>query len=145
MVSHRGGPGSRSGHVGFVVYKVALRQVFSEYFGFPCQFSFRRLLHTHHLSSGAGAIGQFRGRRTTWTQSHPTSRHKKKLRKANKLSARHADCGGKNSSCPLDIKLGGPQSQASTRWREGNYYRLLRIEPSSTILSLLLILTTPSW
>jgi hypothetical protein len=26
-----------------------------EYFGFPCQFSFHRLLHTHHLSSGAVA------------------------------------------------------------------------------------------
>jgi hypothetical protein len=25
-----------SGHVGFVVYKVAREQVFSEYFGFPC-------------------------------------------------------------------------------------------------------------
>jgi hypothetical protein len=48
----------RSGHVGFVVDKVALGQVFSEYFGFPCQFSFHRLLHTHHLSSGAGTIGQ---------------------------------------------------------------------------------------
>jgi hypothetical protein len=47
----------RSGHVGFVVDKVALGQVFSEYFGFPCQFSFHRLLHTHHLSSGAGTIG----------------------------------------------------------------------------------------
>jgi hypothetical protein len=44
--------------VGFVVDKVALGQVFSEYFGFPCQFSFHRLLHTHHLSSGAGTIGQ---------------------------------------------------------------------------------------
>jgi hypothetical protein len=30
----------RSGHVGFVVDKVALGQVFSDYFGFPCQFSF---------------------------------------------------------------------------------------------------------
>jgi hypothetical protein len=40
------------------VVKVALRQVFSEYFGFSCQFSFHRLLHTHHLSSGAGTIGQ---------------------------------------------------------------------------------------
>jgi hypothetical protein len=32
----------------------------SEYFGFPCQFSFQTLLHTHHLlvSSGAGIIGQ---------------------------------------------------------------------------------------
>jgi hypothetical protein len=48
----------RSGHAGFVVDKVALRQVFSEYFGLLCQFSFHRLLHTHHLSSGAGTIGQ---------------------------------------------------------------------------------------
>jgi hypothetical protein len=43
-----------------VVDKVALGQVFSEYFGFLCQFSFHRLLHIHHhLSSGAGTIGQF--------------------------------------------------------------------------------------
>jgi hypothetical protein len=46
--------------VGFVVDKVVLGQVFSEYFVFPCQFSFHRLLHIHHhhLSSGAGTIGQ---------------------------------------------------------------------------------------
>jgi hypothetical protein len=43
--------------VGFVVDKVALCQVFSEHFGFPCQFSFHRLLHTH-VPSGAGKIGQ---------------------------------------------------------------------------------------
>jgi hypothetical protein len=49
----------RSGHVGFVVDKVALGQVFSEYFGFVCQFSFHRLLHTyHHLSSEAGTVGE---------------------------------------------------------------------------------------
>jgi hypothetical protein len=48
----------RSGHLGFVVDKVVLGQVFSEYFGFPCQSSFHRLLHTHHLSSGAGTTGQ---------------------------------------------------------------------------------------
>jgi hypothetical protein len=37
----------------FVVDKVALGQVFSEYFGFPCQFSFHQLLHNHpHLSPG---------------------------------------------------------------------------------------------
>jgi hypothetical protein len=42
----------------FVVDKVALGQIFSDYFGFPCQFTFHRLLHTHHhLSSGAGTIG----------------------------------------------------------------------------------------
>jgi hypothetical protein len=43
--------------VGFLVDKVELGQVFSEYFGFHCQFSFHQMLHTH-LSSGAGAIGQ---------------------------------------------------------------------------------------
>jgi hypothetical protein len=41
--------------VEFVVDKMALRQVSSKYFGL----SFHRLLHIHHhLSSGAGAIGQ---------------------------------------------------------------------------------------
>jgi hypothetical protein len=48
----------RSSHVGFVVDKVALGQVFYEYYGFPCQLSFHRLLHTHHLSSGAGTVGK---------------------------------------------------------------------------------------
>jgi hypothetical protein len=40
-----------SGNVGFVEGKVALGHVFSEYFGFPYKFSFRRLLynHCHHL------------------------------------------------------------------------------------------------
>jgi hypothetical protein len=37
-----------------MVDKVTLMQGFSEHFGYPCQFSFHRLLHTHHLSSGAG-------------------------------------------------------------------------------------------
>jgi hypothetical protein len=44
--------------VGFVVDKVALAQGFSDYFGFPCQSSLHRLLHTHHLSSEDGAVGQ---------------------------------------------------------------------------------------
>jgi hypothetical protein len=48
-----------SSQVGFVVDKVALGQVFSEYFSFLCQSSFHQLLHNHpHLSSGAGTIGQ---------------------------------------------------------------------------------------
>jgi hypothetical protein len=48
----------RSDHVGFVVNEAALGQVFSEYFGFPCQ-AFHRLLHTnHHTSSGAGTTDQ---------------------------------------------------------------------------------------
>jgi hypothetical protein len=39
------------------VDKVALAQIFSEYFGFACQ-SFHRLLDIHHLSSGACAKSQ---------------------------------------------------------------------------------------
>jgi hypothetical protein len=58
-VSRRPGFDPKSGHVGFMVDKMELGQVFSEYFGFPCQFSFHRLLHTHHhLSSEAGTVGQ---------------------------------------------------------------------------------------
>jgi hypothetical protein len=30
------------------MHKVALGLVFSEYFGFPCQFSFQYLLHIHY-------------------------------------------------------------------------------------------------
>jgi hypothetical protein len=61
LASHHGGPGFEpgSGLVGFVVDKVALGQVFSEYFGFPCQSSFYQLFHNHpHLSSAVCTIGQ---------------------------------------------------------------------------------------
>jgi hypothetical protein len=45
--------------VGFVVDKVELGQVFSEYFGFPCKSSFHKFLNNqYNLSSGAGIIGQ---------------------------------------------------------------------------------------
>jgi hypothetical protein len=48
-----------SSHVGFVVDKVAMAQVFSEYFGFPYQSLFHQFLHNHpHLSSGVGTIDQ---------------------------------------------------------------------------------------
>jgi hypothetical protein len=33
--------------MGFVVDKVVLGQVFSESFGFPCQYTFHLLLHNH--------------------------------------------------------------------------------------------------
>jgi hypothetical protein len=48
----------RSGHVKFVVDEVALGQDLSEYFTFPCEFSFQSLLYTHYLISGAGIMGQ---------------------------------------------------------------------------------------
>jgi hypothetical protein len=35
-------------HVGFVVDKAALGQVFSEYFGFPYQSSFHQFFHHHN-------------------------------------------------------------------------------------------------
>jgi hypothetical protein len=42
-----------------MVDKVALGQDFSEYFGFAYQSSFHKFLYNqHHLSSGAGIIGQ---------------------------------------------------------------------------------------
>jgi hypothetical protein len=41
----------RSGHMGFMVGEIALRQAFSEYFFFRCQFSFHGFLLIH-LSSG---------------------------------------------------------------------------------------------
>jgi hypothetical protein len=63
--------------VGFVVDKVALGQVFCEYFGFPCQSSFHQLLHNHHHLSGAGTIGQ------QWPtyQVDSVSHHPEKLKK----------------------------------------------------------------
>jgi hypothetical protein len=43
----------------FLFDEVALRQIFTEYLAFSCQFSFHRLPHTHHhLSSGPGTIDQ---------------------------------------------------------------------------------------
>jgi hypothetical protein len=51
---------------------VALGQVFTAYFDFPCQFEFHRLLHIHHhhLSSGAGRYNRANtGRSTKWTVS----------------------------------------------------------------------------
>jgi hypothetical protein len=63
--------------VGFVVDKVALGQVFSEYFGFLCQSSFHRLLHTHHLSPGAGTIGKILADITSGLSFTPPQESKK--------------------------------------------------------------------
>jgi hypothetical protein len=61
--------------VGFVVDKVAMGQVFSEYYGFLCQFSFHRLLRTHHHLSRAGTIGKI----VADNQVDSVSPHPKKL------------------------------------------------------------------
>jgi hypothetical protein len=53
--------------VGFVVDKLTLRQIFSEYFDLPYQFSFHQLLHSrqhhhhhhhHYLTSEVCTVGQ---------------------------------------------------------------------------------------
>jgi hypothetical protein len=73
----------RSDHVGFVVNRVVLGWVFSEYFGFPCQLSFHRLFHIHHhLSSGAGTIGQSAANVPSGLSHTPTPRNFKKTYKA---------------------------------------------------------------
>jgi hypothetical protein len=64
--------------MGFVVDKVALGQVFSEYFGFPCQLSFRQLPRTH-LSSGAGTIGQLVAHVPSGFNPTPSNEIKKKI------------------------------------------------------------------
>jgi hypothetical protein len=69
-----------SGQVGFVVEKVALGRVFSEYFGFPCQSSLHKILH-HHNHPGQATIGQSVAAvpsEPSWTPP-PTKRIKKKL------------------------------------------------------------------
>jgi hypothetical protein len=43
---------ARVWQVGFVMDKVALGQLFSEYFGFPWQSLFHQILHHHHNHPG---------------------------------------------------------------------------------------------
>jgi hypothetical protein len=63
--------------VGFVVDEVALGQVFSEYFGFPCQSSFHQILHHNHPGQVQYAIQWPTCRvEPVWTP-HPTIRIKK--------------------------------------------------------------------
>jgi hypothetical protein len=49
LPSAAAGVRARSGHVRFVMHKAGLKQVFSAYFDFPCQFSLNHTLHIHHL------------------------------------------------------------------------------------------------
>jgi hypothetical protein len=68
----------RSGHTRFVVDKVAMGQVSSKYFSFPCQFSFHIHPH-HHLSSGAGTIGQIVANVPSGLSLTPSQKIKKKM------------------------------------------------------------------
>jgi hypothetical protein len=56
--------------VGFVKDEVVLGQVFSEYFGSPCQWSFHQFLHhNNHRGLAHRPIG---GRSAEWTQLDST-------------------------------------------------------------------------
>jgi hypothetical protein len=73
------GVSSPTGHVGFMMDKVALEQGFSECFGFPCQFSFHRLLNMHHhLSPEAVTRGQTAADVPSELILTPTQANKKK-------------------------------------------------------------------
>jgi hypothetical protein len=72
----------RPGNVRFLVDKMTLGHVSSEYFGINCQFSFHRVLHIHHhLSSGAGTIGQLVDDISSGLSLAPPEESKKKLTK----------------------------------------------------------------
>jgi hypothetical protein len=59
QVSHLCCPGSSPRQLMRDLWRIKWQWTgFSEYFRFIYQFSFHRLLHTHHLTSGAGTIGQ---------------------------------------------------------------------------------------
>jgi hypothetical protein len=71
---------ARGPQLGFVVDKVVLGRVFSEYFGFPCQSSFHQI-HHHHNHPGQATIGQSVAAvpsGPSWTPP-PTKRIKKKM------------------------------------------------------------------
>jgi hypothetical protein len=75
----------RSGHVRFLVVKVALEQVLSVNFGFPYQFSFYKILHIHP-SSMAGTIGQLMaGVSNGFILTLPDENKKERLAKTQKV------------------------------------------------------------
>jgi hypothetical protein len=96
---------------------MALGQVFSEYFGFPCQFSFHRLLHIHHhLSSRAGTIGQLVADVPSGLSLTPPQENKKiclLLFNTSRINAKalhtrlNVECvtfGSDTGHCPLNIR-----------------------------------------
>jgi hypothetical protein len=64
--------------VGFVVEKLALGEVFTDWFGLPCQFSFHRLATPSSSIIRGWHNRPISGARTKWPQSHPTPGNYKK-------------------------------------------------------------------
>jgi hypothetical protein len=90
--------------VGFVVDKVALGQVFSEYFGFPCQSSFHRIiLHPHnHRGRHNRTVN---GRGAEWTQFglHPPLYAKKNKKNEMLGLVCGAECGKREANVVPDV------------------------------------------
>jgi hypothetical protein len=63
---------------GFVVDKVALGQVFSGYFSFPCQYSFHQFLHHHNHPGQVQLANQWPPFRVDPAGLHPPLRELKK-------------------------------------------------------------------
>jgi hypothetical protein len=79
--------------VEFVVGKVTVGQViFSEHFGFLCQFSFHRLHHIHHLLSGSGTIGILVADVATGLSHHTPPQETKKNGDFNSLFTFKIEC-----------------------------------------------------
>jgi hypothetical protein len=82
--------------MGFAMDGLELGQLFSEYFGFPCQFSFHRLFQTHYLSSGAGKVAQILTGVPSGLSLNLSQRNVKQL------------CGSENWDAPSELdKIGG--------------------------------------
>jgi hypothetical protein len=106
--------------VGFVVDKVALGKVFSEYFGFPCQFAFHRLLHDHYLSSGQAVAAEPGGLSLTpWEASNKPNT----VRRAKGAGRRRTPCNAFLVHSALEI---GPSGAS------GFILPLLRLRQSFT-------------
>jgi hypothetical protein len=110
-----------SSHVGFVVGKVALEQVFPEHFDFPCQSLFHQF-HHHHLLFGAGTIGHYRPQ-CQETQSHFTNNNTKikNLPEGEGLPVRKADNLTAISE-PIVYKMWKPL-RLTTLWASTTCYR----------------------
>jgi hypothetical protein len=113
--------------VGFVVDKVALGQVFSEYFGFPCQSSFHQILHHNH--PGQATIGQSVAAvpcGPSWT-TPPLSELKKKQKQKIRIKFSHLNSLLASAEIALKVPA-GPNDRET-------FCRSLRREYMSQVLS----------
>jgi hypothetical protein len=93
---------AQAGHVGFVVNRVELGQVFSEYCGFLRQSSFHEMLH-NHLSSEFGTVEQIVAdvpRGLSFTPPHPM-----KLKETTNIAEEAYMCLTTGNNCRLSARI----------------------------------------